>query len=987
MNLRRRLAQLKVMQPPNLDMLQSQLSILVPTFPCPKEERVGVWADGRKWLCNMKTFLPDNPVVYRWAGNTPFEKDIFFKFPLTRPLTFDPFLDPSLASSMQALSFLRFLPIGLAGAGVIERARVDRPGVQFMTVGEVMGDGVGDGSGGGGRGEGGGGGEGREEEVLEEFSRVKPFGNPAIGQILIDLHHVNNPGITLPMVYHLESVGYLLFHVEPNAHVVNNPGITLPMVYHLESVGYLLYHVEPNAQHPDCCIELAFIHQSLLQPWGTSYGDYQSSHSRPANPSPVFSPPQLPPFYPLPSLLFFQPLPVPRLLTSSGGAKRFTRPPQALGTLTLVRALVQVGGLRALGTLTLVRHSCRWGGGEGRGEKGESGEVKGIDVSPRPMASPLDAASASCCFPLQALHLLTCATYLSPSNTTGLNLPAHPMAGPLDATSASDCSGCVHMGHRHSGRWHCPNYYEVTCVHSPTYQCMRVRVITVGAFTWATATLGVGFATTYYEVAAWRVSTDWGLHWSSHLWSSLPNPLFPSSLSGPSNPAQLGSWRGSQRGGYSPGHPGHPVASRRFSQQQHHQLLLPHPSSSTASLLPLFTHTPPFPPVAAWRGLNGVAAWRGLNGVGLALVIPAIQSLVADSASNSTRGMHVRLAAVCHQLWQHPRFTLGISLACYTFFGLAGWRMAFIIVTAVSLGLAAMLWLFAHPGSHHGQVNNALTSLTDDPGTQEERTVEPLLSEDHTLHLKQQQQQPHHHHQQQEEQQQQQQQQSQFDESTPTPTHLLPPPPLHILPTPTLPHSHPTHHSPLLPTPLSSPHSSTFLSDLGGLFGGWFGDEMVARRWPDGGRLPHFAEIVPERLRMDIYALDRTFEMSIAAFAPPLWATSPRLGFGYIPPSPEPADATALGGDSSSGVSSSSSCRPPQQEPREMAVDAKNAEALSLGLFWTMALPFAICCACYGWLYWTYPKDPDRVRAEAAAEAREDRRLGAGGEGSGEGRC
>ncbi|CAI5999253.1 unnamed protein product [Closterium sp. NIES-64] len=222
---------------------------------------------------------PTPDVLRQLSGEYSFEKDMFFKFPLTRPLTFDPFLDPSLASSMQALSFLRLLPIGLAGAGVIERARVDRPGVQFMTVGEVMaannhsyvdvlkvdcdgceeglvydikpgrreggGEGVGDGSGGGGRGEGGGGGEGREEEVLEEFSRVKPFGDPAIGQILIDLHHVNNPGITLPMVYHLESV------------------------------GYLLYHVEPNAQHPDCCIELAFIHQSLLQPWGTSRGDFQ----------------------------------------------------------------------------------------------------------------------------------------------------------------------------------------------------------------------------------------------------------------------------------------------------------------------------------------------------------------------------------------------------------------------------------------------------------------------------------------------------------------------------------------------------------------------------------------------------------------------------------------------------------------------------------------------------------------------------------------
>ncbi|GJP40944.1 hypothetical protein CLOM_g602 [Closterium sp. NIES-68] len=301
MNLRRRLAQLGSLQPPKLDVLQSQLSILVPTFPCPKEERVGVWADGRKWLCNMKAFLPDKPVVYSIGsgGEYSFEKDMFFKFPLTRPLTFDPFLDPSLAASLQALSFLRFLPIGLAGAGVIERAKVDRPGLQFMTVREIMaannhsyvdvfkvdcdgceetmvydikagrregveggvgkgvgvwegggGSGIGDGSGGGRGGEGGEGGEGRagregREGELEEFSRVKPFGDPAIGQILIDLHHVNNPDITLPIIYHLESVGYLLFHVEP------------------------------SARHPDCCVELSFIHQALLQPWGTSYRDFQ----------------------------------------------------------------------------------------------------------------------------------------------------------------------------------------------------------------------------------------------------------------------------------------------------------------------------------------------------------------------------------------------------------------------------------------------------------------------------------------------------------------------------------------------------------------------------------------------------------------------------------------------------------------------------------------------------------------------------------------
>ncbi|CAI7851846.1 unnamed protein product, partial [Closterium sp. NIES-53] len=91
-----------------------------------------------------------------------------------------------------------------------------------------------------------------------------------------------------------------------------------------------------------------------------------------------------------------------------------------------------------------------------------------------------------------------------------------------------------------------------------------------------------------------------------------------------------------------------------------------------------------------------VAAWRGLNGVGLALVIPAIQSLVADSASNSTRGMAFGWLQFVTNFGNILGFTLGISLACYTFFGLAGWRMAFIIVTVVSLGLAAVLWLFAH---------------------------------------------------------------------------------------------------------------------------------------------------------------------------------------------------------------------------------------------------------------------------------------------------
>ncbi|GJP40943.1 hypothetical protein CLOM_g601 [Closterium sp. NIES-68] len=497
-----------------------------------------------------------------------------------------------------------------------------------------------------------------------------------------------------------------------------------------------------------------------------------------------------------------------------------------------------------------------------------------------------------------------------------------------------------------------------------------------------------------------------------------------------------------------------------------------------------------------------VAAWRGLNGVGLALVIPAIQSLVADSATASTRGMAFGWLQFVTNFGNILGFTLGISLACYTFFGLAGWRMAFILVTAISLGLAAMLWLFAHdPVPTTVKSVEALTDLADDAGAQEEHSAAPLLSaekgsfqEDHILNPEKQQ--PRH--------QQHQQQQSQDDESAPlqsTASHRRlsatspSPPSSHSSLLSSSPHSPPHPSPPPLPAPLPSLRSSSFLSDilkvlrirtfqliiaqgvigsfpwaagaffpmwlellgfshastafllsvftvacsLGGLFGGWFGDVM-ARRWPDGGRLvcaqisagwavvlstlllrvvpqspdyfglylvvltlmglliswnaagtnnPIFAEIVPERLRTDIYALDRTFEMSIAAFAPPTVGYLAQAWFGYIPPSPLAADTTATGSEGGISSSSSSSCsRSSSRSHAEMAADARNAEALSLGLFWTMALPFAICCVCYGWLYWTYPKDRDNVRAESAAEAREEEtRLGGGGEEGGEGRC
>jgi hypothetical protein len=46
---------------------------------------------------------------------------------------------------------------------------------------------------------------------------------------------------------------------------------------------------------------------------------------------------------------------------------------------------------------------------------------------------------------------------------------------------------------------------------------------------------------------------------------------------------------------------------------------------------------------------------------------------------------------------------------------------------------------------------------------------------------------------------------------------------------------------------------------------------------------PIFAEIVPERSRASIYALDRSFESVLASFAPPVVGFLAEHAYGYTP--------------------------------------------------------------------------------------------------------
>jgi hypothetical protein len=97
---------------------------------------------------------------------------------------------------------------------------------------------------------------------------------------------------------------------------------------------------------------------------------------------------------------------------------------------------------------------------------------------------------------------------------------------------------------------------------------------------------------------------------------------------------------------------------------------------------------------------------------------------------------------------------------------------------------------------------------------------------------------------------------------------------------------------------------------------------------------PIFAEIVPEKARTTVYALDKCFESVLASFAPLVVGLLAENVFGYKP------------------VSSESS----------VETDTENAAALAKAMYTELAVPMAICSLTYGLLYYTYPRDRDSVK-------------------------
>lgn len=93
--------------------------------------------------------------------------------------------------------------------------------------------------------------------------------------------------------------------------------------------------------------------------------------------------------------------------------------------------------------------------------------------------------------------------------------------------------------------------------------------------------------------------------------------------------------------------------------------------------------------------LKQLAISRGLNGIGLAIVTPALQSLVADSTEESNRGTAFGWLGLTGNFGSIIGGLLAVLLASSSFMGIAGWRIAFHIVGLISVVVGILIHLFA----------------------------------------------------------------------------------------------------------------------------------------------------------------------------------------------------------------------------------------------------------------------------------------------------
>ncbi|KAG4200669.1 hypothetical protein ERO13_A05G227600v2 [Gossypium hirsutum] len=345
-----------------------------------------------------------------------------------------------------------------------------------------------------------------------------------------------------------------------------------------------------------------------------------------------------------------------------------------------------------------------------------------------------------------------------------------------------------------------------------------------------------------------------------------------------------------------------------------------------------------------------VAISRALNGIGLAIVGPAIQSLVADSTDDSNRGMAFGWLQLTSNLGSVIGGFIAVLIAPITFIGIPGWRIAFHLVGLISIIVGTLVYLFAndpHFSDSGAKSSNQMSNRT-------------LWSEVKGLVLEA--------------------------------KSVVKIPSFQIIVAQGVTGSFPwsaLSFAPMWLELIGFSHKKTaFLIAMMG--------DFLSTRLPNSGRIilaqissasaiplaailllvlpddpstgvmhglvliivgfciswnapaannPIFAEIVPEKSRTSVYALDRSFESILSSFAPPAVGILAQHVYGYKP------------------------IRKGASESEEIATDRESALSLAKALYTAIGIPMALCCFIYSFLYFTYPKDRERAQMEALIES------------------
>ncbi|KAK3033890.1 hypothetical protein RJ639_033525 [Escallonia herrerae] len=356
-----------------------------------------------------------------------------------------------------------------------------------------------------------------------------------------------------------------------------------------------------------------------------------------------------------------------------------------------------------------------------------------------------------------------------------------------------------------------------------------------------------------------------------------------------------------------------------------------------------------------------VAVSRALNGIGLAIVAPAIQSLVADLTDDSNRGTAFGWLQLTSNFGSIIGGLFSLLLAPTTFMGISGWRISFHLVGIISVVVGILVRFFAND-PHNLDIDSKATAA---------RSSKPIWSEVKDL----------------------------FQEAK----SVVKVQSFQIIVaqgvTGSFPWSALSFAAMWLELTGFSHEKTAILiavfviaTSIGGLFGGRIGD-ILSKRLPDSGRIiisqissalaiplaailllalpndpssmfmhglfmfitgfciswnapatnnPIFAEIVPEKSRTCIYALDRSFESVLSSFAPPVVGILAQHVYGY---------------------------QPVGEGSEDIATDRGNAASLAKALYTAIGIPMALCCFIYSFLYCTYPRDRKRAKMEALIES------------------